>query len=203
MMSVKDWYDREKQKIRDTMIENMQILDSLLSHKQMQCNHEFERHDSLMYALGETYPGMYCPKCDYSRHLTDDEKYPKKPKKFFGLLSILLLAFVCGCSEPTTKEVVYKDIDRVFMHSWNRVSFFKQNEDGSITHKFLYSYGYGKIKYLADVPKDEKMWAKETIIEGSMDKEIHVEIHLHSVDEVDGGEWNHGKHGSGTVNVIE
>jgi hypothetical protein len=119
-----------------------------------------------------------------------------------SLLAILLLV-ISGCGQTTTKEVVYKDIDRVFMHSWNTVSFFKENEDGSIQHKFLRSQDFGSIKYFSDVPKDEKMWAKETTVEHSMSTDTDVEIHLHSVDEVDGGEWNHGKQGSGTVSVVE
>lgn len=114
-----------------------------------------------------------------------------------------MLLFICGCGEPTTTEVVYKDIDRVFMHSWDRVSFFRQNSNGSIEHKFLYSYPCGGIKYFSDVPKEEKIWAKETTVEGSMDTGISIEVHLHSVDEVYGGEWNHGKQGSGTVSVVE
>lgn len=119
------------------------------------------------------------------------------------LLISLMLLFIAGCGEPTTTEVVYKDIDRVFMHSWDTVSFFRQKPDGSIDHKFLRSYSCGGIKYFVDIPKDEKMWAKETTIEGSMNNSISVEVHLHSVDEVYGGEWNHGKQGSGTVSVVE
>lgn len=119
------------------------------------------------------------------------------------LLISLMLLFIAGCGEPTKTESVYKDIDRVFMHSWNTVSFFRQKDDGSIEHKFLRSHLRGDIEYFADVPKGEKMWAKETVIEGSMETDIYVEIHLHSVDEVGGGEWDHGKQGSGTVSVVE
>jgi hypothetical protein len=89
------------------------------------------------------------------------------------------------------------------MHSWNVVSFFRQEPDGSIDHKFLRSYPCDGIKYFSDVPKDGKMWAKQITIEGSLNTEVRVEVHLHSVDEVDGGERNHGKQGSGTVSVVE
>ena len=119
------------------------------------------------------------------------------------LLAVALLVLAGCSSKATTKEVVYKDIDRVFIHSGNRVSFFKEKEDGSIQHEFLNSRAFGDIKYFSDVPKEQKMWAKEKTVEDSMVTSCYVEINLHSVDEVDGGEWNHGKHGSGTVNVVE
>jgi hypothetical protein len=121
--------------------------------------------------------------------------------RYLLLTCILLLA--TGCGQPTTTEVVYKDIDRVFMHDWNTVSFFRQNSDGSIEHKFLYSHLRGDIKYFSDVPEKQKMWAKEIIVDGNMTTDRYVEIHLHSVNEVAGGEWDHGKHGSGTVSVVE
>lgn len=119
------------------------------------------------------------------------------------LLVFLMLLLMIGCGKPTVTENVYTDVSRVFMHSWNTVSFFKQNPDGSIEHKFLRSHLRGNIRYFADVPKEEKMWAKETVVEGSLETDIYVEIHLHSIDEVDGGEWDHGKQGSGTVSVVE
>lgn len=121
-----------------------------------------------------------------------------------SLLAVALLVLVgCGSSEPTTKEVIHKNIDRVFMHSGRKASFFSQKEDGSIDHTFLEPTMHGTLKYFADVPRGEKMWAKETIVRGNMSTTYYVDIHLHSVDEVDGGEWNHGKHGSGTVSVVE
>jgi len=64
--------------------------------------------------------------------------------------------------------------------------------------------GCEKIKIFYDVPKDEKMYLEyQKKCSGGNLLMAWMEIHIHSIDEINGGGWNRGKFGKGQTNVIQ
>ena len=62
----------------------------------------------------------------------------------------------------------------------------------------------GNILILADVPDRSPMWVFSKIRDANFDGCIELlEIHIHSVKDVEGASWNHGKFGSGSTTVIQ
>lgn len=111
--------------------------------------------------------------------------------------AILLLVLFVGCRKPD-EVLVYEDVDKIFMHQRYVFSFFKQNDDLSIDHVYVYGSYDGDVEMFADVSADKKCWIKVTT-----DTTVNIEIHIHDVSEIDGGKYDYGKNGSGKVNVIE
>lgn len=64
--------------------------------------------------------------------------------------------------------------------------------------------GWEGDKIFADVPSGEPMWAEVSTYEGQgRGANVRAVIHVHSPSEIDGGEWSHGKGGSGQTKPIE
>jgi hypothetical protein len=63
-----EWYKRERLKIDQDRQSDIKSLDKILAQKQEKCEHKWERHENLLYHLGETYPGDLCTECGLTRH---------------------------------------------------------------------------------------------------------------------------------------
>lgn len=115
---------------------------------------------------------------------------------------IFLVAFLClGCT-PIETITRYENITRVFMHGTHKVSFFIPHDNNEIRHIILYNEKHF-IKYIQDVPAEDPMWAiKRVKTEGCILDE-QIEVHIHSVEDVNGGSYNYGKSGLDSINVVE
>jgi len=58
------------------------------------------------------------------------------------------------------------------------------------------------VRLFSDVNRDNKMWALVRGRRGHWNLS-YLEIHLHSVKNIEGTGWDHGKGGKGTTQVIE
>ncbi len=133
--------------------------------------------------------------------------------KTLGLL--LVLVFFGGCQKKyyidktTYEDETITDIVRVFWHEQRHYSFYIQKEGSQeINIKEIdVVYNYDKsVKIFSDVPAGNKMWAKIKESRGRTGFNyytVYLEIHLHSVKDVEGGGWNHGKFGSGQTQVVQ
>jgi hypothetical protein len=75
------------------------------------------------------------------------------------------------------------------MHSPGTYSFLVKKQDS----KELEAYGiFYHCTIIADVPEHEEMWAEVTTGGGCSCNSKEV-IHIHSVAEIGGGEWQSGK----------
>ena len=109
-----------------------------------------------------------------------------------------------------TFDVKIENIERIHYHEGASFTYWQRVEGHKIIPiRFRHSWwGYEKTKIIIydDLKPDEKMWAIER---GSGDPHEegsvvdYVEIHVHSIKEIQGGGWNHGKFGRGTTTVVE
>jgi hypothetical protein len=142
---------------------------------------------------------------------------------FIGL-SVAFLSLMCviGCAEspdnplPTNPEKTYKsNIVRVFMHEPKNFSVLRMKEDKCL----LVDTFHQNVIIVCDVPEGESMWYEINNpvwydIENPEQKTPPpnggylfrcnwVRIHIHSALDINGGGWDHGKHGRGQTQVIE
>lgn len=123
-----------------------------------------------------------------------------------AVLVISLPAILAGCGPlPPDREIVIKDIVQVSHHERDLYTFRIQ-EGSSPELERVTIYFKGKPREIMDVPLGQKMWVKYTARwEFGMNAptKINGEIHFHSVKDIQGGGWDHGKHGRGTTTVLE
>lgn len=119
-------------------------------------------------------------------------------------LFLILITTLSGCAmERMTQERVV-EIQRVYMNEPGVYSFMYKNDNqigvfgGGSTPYYHYSI-------FDDVSEGKPMWVK--IIQGVYPSgyvdEVRYEAHIHSVKEVEGGGWDHGKSGRGTNVVVQ
>jgi len=116
---------------------------------------------------------------------------------------ILMVAYNEKQDTPTLPmESIKMEVVQVMEHQLGRFSVKYMEKDGSIGER----YAEGDITLIPDVPEGRPMWIVERRSK-SPNGGIHyfggTEIHIHSVKDIYGGGWNHGKHGSGQTNVVE
>ncbi len=123
-------------------------------------------------------------------------------KSLLLLLLLTVLVFLLSCSAPFERKI--DNIARVFWHEGHNYSFYVQQE-GISEIKIIEFYRIWKVKIIADVPADKKMWAHIKGASGGCDglQYEYAEIHIHTAKDISGGGWNHGKFGSGQTHVIE
>jgi len=124
---------------------------------------------------------------------------------FAVILSLVLPVFLIGCADKPGEEIIVRNIVRVFWHEYNRYSVMTR-EPGSREIKTVNFARYArKVVIIADVRPYESMWARVIPIKGKdLDYWVElVEIHIRTEKDVEGGGWNHGKHGSGSTHVIQ
>lgn len=113
---------------------------------------------------------------------------------------ILLVCICAGCAEGPPKTATFKNVERIFMHEKNHYSWLYRDGD-ELKHELFHTcYNCPGFKIIDDVPDGEPMWV-QTTTEG--DWMSSAEIHVHSVENIDGGNWKRGKHGRGSTNVLE
>ena len=108
---------------------------------------------------------------------------------------------------PATQlwEEKVENIERIFFHENFRFTYLVRRGNVIEPVSLTYFWEKGtKVTYYEDVPPNKSMWA---VVQGKGNSKdgiiTNIEIHLHTVKEVDGGGWNHGKFGSGNTIVVE
>lgn len=122
-----------------------------------------------------------------------------------------------GCADRKQGELRIDNVVRVFMHEPHRYTLFAQWQESKelVPYEFtVYSFehrdSHGNvlarcgIHIRTDVARGEPMWAtSERWGSSSPGNDCVLTIHLHDPTEVEGGGWDHGKHGRGTTQVVE
>ena len=140
--------------------------------------------------------------------------------RYFLLLCAGLI-FCYGCEDKREQEhykVTHriKNVVRVFMHEPDVYTVYYQKPGSDkIEKEYINSLGTDKVAIIADVAPDEMMhveFACEHLVpcenRKGCNKKLCVnmkkaKIHIHSVDDINGAGWNHGRHGRGQTVVIE
>ena len=130
----------------------------------------------------------------------------------------LFVVVILGCAPPLTDldpesipQTELQRIDhvgRVFLHEYGRYTLLVEETGGTVIQwRFGNQFECNREPNLiADVPKNEPMWAEYYVLLGGMwaaDCEQLMSIHLHSAQDINGAGWNHGKFGSGQTTVVE
>lgn len=125
-------------------------------------------------------------------------------KSIFIFIIVLFLLPVFGCKEQKLiHEHVY--IVAVWKHGVDSYSVTYQDEN-----KFLRDVSFSSdtksdpVERVADLADGEKMWYEaDYYYWGEWKIFRKVKIHIHSVNDLTGAGWNHGKHGSGRTEKVD
>lgn len=113
-------------------------------------------------------------------------------------LTILMVVMI-GCSStptPVADIIEKKEIVRVFHHSERKYTVFMQ--EGTSIKQFTFEDN--NIEIEADVAEDKPMYMESII--GQYKHVKKRTIHIHSVKDINGGDWQNGRFKSKT-HVIE
>lgn len=117
------------------------------------------------------------------------------------LIAVTLGVLIVGCCDCTPKDqgpekpVKREEIVRLFVHTPGYYTGLKFNHDTKELESV--KFGYNNHKLFCDVPKDKPMYYED------FKQSWETRIHIHSINEVDGGGWDAGKGGAGKETVIE
>lgn len=117
----------------------------------------------------------------------------------FTTILIVLLA-ACGQEEPPSYRH-YVGVKKILVHEVGQYSVVVPSGHGGY---ILEPLQWCTATFYEDVSLDEEMWAEETRemdLKGT--KHTRCTFHIHSLKEINGAGWNHGKFGSGQTTVIE
>ncbi len=117
----------------------------------------------------------------------------------------LALALAAGCTKYSDPYRV-ENVTRVLMHEPSRYTLLTALPDGRIEQHTYGGYGlcYKPPDLYHDVPPDKPIWAElREANDGCTPCTYVASIHLHSVEEINGAGWNHGKFGNGQTTVVE
>ena len=124
------------------------------------------------------------------------------------LLAIALSTFLlagCGNGKPLDPPKTYPNIEAVWFHENDNYSFtiLENGKFKNIGVNSFYPFGGGRSAVFPDLKPGEPMWARVSQAKCNGDIEINIEIHVHSIKDLQPAGWNHGKFGSGTTSKIE
>lgn len=140
-------------------------------------------------------------------------------KKLF--LAVTLPFFVAGCGQDQEEPLVFRTVlvDRILMHERGHFTFLVQHEEGRVGQLEIQTSCRMAV-IASDVPPGHRMWVSYTCTNGyggeTTCKTVPpifsswivsgawtLYIHAHTIKEIDGAGWNHGKHGSGQTVIVE
>ena len=116
-----------------------------------------------------------------------------------------LLALAVGCNNEITEGKIV-NVERIYWHEGCKYSFTVPTE-GSLGFHNESVPGLctsDDVSIIPDVPVGEKMWVYYVNTFSLGDRFLNkMEIHVHTLADINGGGWNHGKFGHGQTTVIE
>lgn len=123
-------------------------------------------------------------------------------------LGVVALSGLTGCEEQRVASETQRLEGglRILIHERRRYTIFVQAPNGAISVLEFTGCPQGEPTFTADVPIDKP---EQIEYRTHTDTKRHlvcnelIAVHLHSVKEIGGGGWDHGKHGRGQTNVIE
>ncbi|MDO8622474.1 MAG: hypothetical protein Q7R80_04550 [bacterium] len=136
----------------------------------------------------------------------------------FRTIVIALATFAStGCEDKKQSTLRIDHVVRVFMHEPHRYTLLAQHAESKelipyefTVYRFEYKDSAGKllercgIHLKTDAARGEPMWAtSDRWGHQPPGNDCVLTIHLHDPTEVEGGGWDHGKHGRGTTQVVE
>jgi hypothetical protein len=91
-------------------------------------------------------------------------------------------------------------VEAVYMHNVGSYSVMVRDEHGNLNHNRL----CGEADVRDDAPPNQSIWVETTGVETCY-KCCHctATVHIHSLKDIQGAGWNHGKFGSGQTTVVE
>jgi len=113
-----------------------------------------------------------------------------------------MFVIFAGCSRQTAHES--GTVAAVWKHQANSYSVTLQEGTQLLDKSFCPFYGTYEI--ILDAPPDGKMWYEADYKESNcwLSKTYtRVVIHIHSINDIGGSGWNHGKFGSGMLEKVE
>jgi len=143
------------------------------------------------------------------------KRIPEKfhvPLIFLSLLLLLALAIggMAGVGKllatdwSETKRM--DGVSRVMMHEPSRYTILVEKPDGVVAQ---YTFGQGCCgnvpEIYRDVPVGQPMWIEYRTGNPDTNRAFDqlLTIHVHSVSNINGAGWNHGKFGRGDTTVVE
>jgi hypothetical protein len=123
-------------------------------------------------------------------------------KKFSIFVSACLIS-LCGCNYgANSRWVTLTNIQAVYLDEAQCVTLL-ESEEGWITPRTYCAAFGGYLHFVEDVKPQENTWATiNTFEDGDGESVRNIVVHLHP-HELQGGGWDHGKFGSGTVRRVE
>lgn len=120
---------------------------------------------------------------------------------FLSILFCLIIMSCCPKDFDPSMVTVY--VDKVYMNEISRYTFITKQKNGESKVWQLQYVISERTHIYEDVPPNKRMYVEycNRCSGGSILPNI-VNIHIHSLDEIQGGSWNHGKFGKGQTQVI-
>ena len=129
-------------------------------------------------------------------------------KTLLTLLSVsAAVVALSACAPAVQCDSVTMQVERVFWHEHVRYSFVVKNADGSLETVTPSIGNYNlpaTVKLHTGVPPDEPMRVElSQCVKSEQDSKWvyygKADIYLHAIEDMNGGDWNHGKHGRGST----
>jgi hypothetical protein len=124
-------------------------------------------------------------------------------KRLILLLGITALLSGCFSQEKPSSTTSIHDIVAIWYHEGSSYSFT------TVENNKLKNYGFGNdtlctTEVVLDLKPNEKPWATVTThhLTFGETRNSYI-IHAHSISDIQGAGWNHGKFGSGQTTRLE
>lgn len=122
------------------------------------------------------------------------------------IIALLLLSLLLqGCSDKR-EHFKYDNIQAVYYHEGNSYSFAQLDTKSTNTEVKILQLGgfFTTVKIYADAAPSNSMWIEGDLVEeGGGGHHYEYEIHIHNVDDINTGGWDHGKFGRGTTTRLQ
>ena len=112
---------------------------------------------------------------------------------YLRLLNLVLIAvFLVGCAPDKNYSIKIEGIKSISQHEVTYYSVIVADQKGGFESISLERC---KATFLIDIPPEKDMWVEETYVLSSAHglQNSHCVFHIHSLKEINGGGWNHGK----------
>ena len=114
---------------------------------------------------------------------------------------VIITILICSCSCPDLDVKPQVTLcERVFMNESHRFTFLT---DGRLKEVRVNNFP-ADVKIVYDIlPGESMFYSYQQYCSGGTTMTKWLEIHVRSVNDINGGSWNHGKFGKGQTNVIQ